>query len=569
MVGPFARSLRTKLVTLAVSLAVLLLGLGGFATHLALQDAAETAQRLASTLASNNQSIASRDALVSATDAALESALVHDFGGQGSLSAYAIVTTGTGGVVARSAPYVQPLPPAQWVETVGRGRTQDVALRSCIAAPLPPIVGFTAGATNAIWNLLEREGACYGPMVRAAEVVSIGRLPKGLSGRTIVPMSSVYTEVGILVGGAVAASLCLLGFLLYVHRRVVRPLRTIRHGAVIMAQGNLNHHIAVKNKDEIGVVANFINEVGRNLQKVRSELIDRQRIASELDAAAKIQQQLLPAEIPQVPGLLIAARTRPSTEVGGDNYDFIQLDEENTLIFIGDVTGHGVPAGLVMIMVDVLIDAFSTSSASPKQILSNVNRILKPNIDSTMYMTMLMLNFNIKTQKLLYAGAGHEHIVHYHARTRKCSATRSGGIALGMIPDIERIVQEQEIPLEVGDAIVLYSDGITEAYGGRENKEMFGLDRLMANVEKSGHRDAAGIFDATTRALADFMGNAAQNDDITLMVLKYVGASQTDIDKAAKRIKLSVVEGDKKISGKRWEWDKKVGKDKLSVTVPT
>ncbi len=560
MVGPFAHSLRAKLLSLVVLLVVAIASLGIFSARMVLQLADADASRVALALASDSNSRASRNVLVSSSNATLDGALAQDFGGSSGLILYGVVDTATGELIARSSPAIQQYSPSAWRTVLGDGQSREQRSKSCATIPVPAFVALTAPATNALWNILDSSTSCSGRAIRTSEVISIGRLPKGLSGRTIIPELDVYVDAALLLGGGLVSLVAILLLLLYVHRRVVKPLRTIRQGAVIMAQGKLDHHIRVKNRDEVGVIANFINEVGRNLLRVKSELMDRQRIASELDAAAKIQNQLLPSEVPQIPGLQIAARTRPSTEVGGDNFDFIQIDEENVLMFIGDVTGHGVPAGLVMIMVDVLIDAFSSMHRSPKEILTNVNRVLKPNIDSTMYMTMIMFNFNIKTQKLLYAAAGHEHIIHYHAATRRCTVTRAGGIALGMVPDMGKLVKEQEIPLQIGDVIVLYSDGVTEAYGGHDGKQMFGLDHLVDAVERSGHRDSQGIFDTATKMLADFMGLAPQNDDITLMVLKYVGASQSDIDKASKRIKLTITEGDKK-GGKRWDWDKKPNAD--------
>lgn len=344
-------------------------------------------------------------------------------------------------------------------------------------------------------------------------------------------------------------------FLLLVLHFIVRPLTILRKGAYAMAGGNLKHKVKLKSRNEFGIIANFMNEVSRNLERIIADLNEKERISSELDIASRIQHNLMPQEMPELPGLEVTAKTRPSSEVGGDTFDIIPVDEDNTIIYIGDVTGHGVPAGLIMIMVDVLIHTFTTQYKTTKEIMTHVNKHLYPRIDSTLFMTMIMFHWNTHLQRLTYSSAGHEHIIHYHHKTQKCTVTRSGGIALGMVPDIEKIVVEKEIPLEQNDAIVLYTDGITEAKN--EAGEMYGLKRLVESIEKYGFKNANGIFERVTRSLSTFIGKAFQEDDITLIVLKYQGADPDEIEKATKKAKLSlnIGQSDKKKKVK-WDWDR-------------
>ncbi len=225
------------------------------------------------------------------------------------------------------------------------------------------------------------------------------------------------------------------------------------------------------------------------------------------------------------------------------------------MIYIGDVTGHGVPACLIMIMVDVLLHTFSKVYKSIKDILIYVNRNLTPRIDATMFITMLLLRWNIPNQKLDYIGAGHEHIIHYHARSQKCTTIPAGGIALGMVPEVQDLLHEGEIKLEVGDVVVIYSDGIIEALN--EKKELFDLERLSSAVERFGYQDAKAIFNSVTKILSEFIGKEPQRDDMTLIVIKYKGASLEEIEKMVNRAKLSVkdrvIERDKA----KWDWKKR------------
>ena len=173
--------------------------------------------------------------------------------------------------------------------------------------------------------------------------------------------------------------------------------------------------------DEIGMLTHFFNEITRDLEKISYDLKERRRMSSELDIAAQIQKDVLPKKAPNSPGLDIVAKTRSAAEVGGDCFDFLSSnDGKQTYIYIGDVTGHGVPSGLVMMMVDTIINAMiSMGLHSSRDVIVNTNTLLEPRISSRLFMTMVMLRWDAEQQKMYYTGAGHEHILHYKAKTEK------------------------------------------------------------------------------------------------------------------------------------------------------
>jgi serine phosphatase RsbU (regulator of sigma subunit) len=164
-------------------------------------------------------------------------------------------------------------------------------------------------------------------------------------------------------------------------------------------------------------------------------------------------------------------------------------------------------------------------------------------------MTQVMLRWDAENQRMFYTGAGHEHILVYHQKTEKVDAIRSGGIALGMIPDNSMVVQEKEIPLEIGDSILLYSDGLTEA----KNKtgEMYTLDRMVQSFQKNGYFPSAeSIFDHVTKDFQAFVGEYVQIDDCTMIVIKYAGPQ------FGAKMKLSIGGDDlrKAAPSKVWDW---------------
>ncbi|MBN2096557.1 PP2C family protein-serine/threonine phosphatase [Candidatus Peregrinibacteria bacterium] len=372
--------------------------------------------------------------------------------------------------------------------------------------------------------------------------------------------------VGALVGGAVMlfreqveavsvnlflgsfVGLLVLLFLLFLFDVVV-PLRRVARQVRNLLTGKAYHRIDPMTIDEIGMFTHFFNEITKDLEKISYDVKERRRMSSELDIAAQIQRDVLPKEAPMAPGLDIVAKTRSAAEVGGDSFDFLQSPDGNqTFIYIGDVTGHGVPAGLVMVMVDTLIHAaVSMGLASSKDVLVHTNAMLTPRISARLFMTLVMLRWDASSQKMYYTGGGHEHVLVYKSKEEKVESIRSGGIALGMIPDNSKIIAEKEIPLELGDAIVLYTDGLTEAKN--QSGEMYGLERMTASLKKYGYLPSAeSIFDHMTQDFSKFVGEYVQVDDTTMIVIKYTGKD------AGGKMKLAIAADESRVPNAEWGW---------------
>lgn len=328
--------------------------------------------------------------------------------------------------------------------------------------------------------------------------------------------------IPIFIGGLV---IFLVYFLLVYYFEIVRPFKLILIEIKALLTGRPYHKIFTNRIDEIGVVAHFFNEVTKNLEKISQQLREGKRMLSELEIASQIQKDILPPEVPTVPGLDVVAKTRPCSELGGDNFDFI-TSKNNTFIYIGDVTGHGVPAAIVMTMVHTLINAFVEIYDKAFDVVVQTNRRLKTRIKSTMFMTMLMLRWDTVNHKMYYVGAGHEHLLVYRAAKGQCEVTMTGGIALGMVADNSKLIKELELPLEKGDVIILYTDGIAE--GRNMAGEMYGLDRLKTAVEKyASQYGSEGIVYHVAGDFSRFVQNHVQEDDVTLIALRYLGPDGT------------------------------------------
>lgn len=299
---------------------------------------------------------------------------------------------------------------------------------------------------------------------------------------------------------------------------ITRPIKKLQEGAGIIATGKFDFRVDIKTKDELQSLAASFNKMAADLEISTKALVYKERVAKELELAAKIQKQLLPTQMPKIKGLDISAGLLPAEEIGGDCYDFIRVGEDKLVMYIGDVTGHGVPSGIVV----SIANALAYHLADKEDILNvmiSLNKVIKEKTSSNMFLTMVMLNWDAANGKLQFVNAGHEQMVHYHAKEEKVTLTPMGGLALGMFPDIGKLLKLQDVVLEKDDVLVLYSDGIPESW--KNEKEMYGMARFKRAIsDYSDLPSSIAIRNALLADVKEFSGKYKQMDDITLIVLK-------------------------------------------------
>jgi len=322
----------------------------------------------------------------------------------------------------------------------------------------------------------------------------------------IIVLTLFGIAIALFIGGTVAG-------------KITAPIKKLTEGAEEIGTGNLDVQIDVKSKSEVGMLAETFNHMTKDLKKSTAAMIEKEKISHELELAGEIQKELLPKEMPKIPGIDFAASLNAADEVGGDCYDFISIDDENLLFYIGDVTGHGVSAGLVSVINNALVPAFLDRYTSTNDLIIQLNRILKMKTRPNMFMTMVMASLNKNTKKITFTQAGHDPIVHYKATFQDTVELSVGGMALGMIPDLSNVVKTDSVELEVNDVLVFYTDGIPEAW--QTETESYGMDRLKESIKKNSHLGTAKqIHDAILSDVYEFMGDYPQADDITLIVVK-------------------------------------------------
>jgi serine phosphatase RsbU (regulator of sigma subunit) len=241
----------------------------------------------------------------------------------------------------------------------------------------------------------------------------------------------------------------------------------------------------------------------------------RQSIEQELRVARSIQQAFLPKGVPTLEGWQISPLYQPAREVGGDFYDFHLLSGGRLGLVVGDATGKGVPAALVMSTTCGMLRAVAQAldSSSPGEMLQRVNEALVPSIPANMFVTCFYVIVDPKRGSLRYANAGHD--VPYLHRNGESEELRARGMPLGLMPQMS--YEEKEIVLDAGETVLFYSDGLVEAHD--PEGEMFGFPRLRALIGEHGEERSLG--DLLLEELYSFVGEGwEQEDDITLLTLQ-------------------------------------------------
>jgi serine phosphatase RsbU (regulator of sigma subunit) len=257
-------------------------------------------------------------------------------------------------------------------------------------------------------------------------------------------------------------------------------------------------------------------QVAQLVRQQQQQAQERERIEQELRVARLIQQTLLPKHVPELPGYQIAAYYQPAREVGGDFYDFLELDDGHLGLVVGDVTDKGVPAAIVMATTRTMLRASAQRLDSPAEVLKRVNDVIVPDIPPNMFITCLYAILDTRSGKLRYANAGHDlPYLRHKGRPGDASELRATGMPLGLMPGM--FYEEKETVLEEGDSILFYNDGLVEAHDPQ--REMFGFPRLQGFV--GAHPGGATMIDFLLKELARFVGDSwEQEDDITLVILE-------------------------------------------------
>ncbi len=350
-----------------------------------------------------------------------------------------------------------------------------------------PLILLTGTVAFAVWEI-------------QASTISAGEFGKQILWFTIV-LCLIFIVISLS-----------LNFL--VGRSILRPIIRMMSFVRKVRLGDFHQKLQVVSNDELGVLGDGMNEM-------TDGLIERDQMQASLDLAKEVQQTLLPRKEPQIQWLDIASTIVYCDETGGDYYDFLKGDESDEgkfAIVVGDVSGHGISAALLMASVRAFLRQRSALSGSIAQIVADVNRLLALDVEDTGgFMTLFYLSIDIGKRRLNWVRAGHEPVIFYDPGTDTFEELRGKGTALGVNPDAQYLENEKS-ELTEGQIILMGTDGIWEARNPAG--EMFGKEPIYRLIRENPAASAREILTSCFDALNIFLENQSPDDDITLVVIK-------------------------------------------------
>ncbi len=275
-------------------------------------------------------------------------------------------------------------------------------------------------------------------------------------------------------------------------------------------------------KDDVELLDSISQQVASALETMRlyEEVSEKERMKRELEIARRIQLSSLPAETPNIPGLDIAAISKPALEVGGDFYDFLVRHNEITFI-LGDVSGKGTSAALYMSRVQGIIRSLDSYEPSLWELFARLNNQVYGHIERNSYVTVIGVRINLLDHSTSFIRAGHLPLIHYHANTRSIEVYQPLGLGVGLDEhQFSRTLTEQKIFPMNDDVILLITDGITEALN--ERSEEYSVEHLQKVLIQNAHRPAEEIKSSIMDSVTRFVDGSDQHDDMTCVVIKLV-----------------------------------------------
>jgi sigma-B regulation protein RsbU (phosphoserine phosphatase) len=325
--------------------------------------------------------------------------------------------------------------------------------------------------------------------------------------------------LAIVLAFGVTATTLLMAFLL-------RPIAVLRAGIERIGRGDLDTPVVLRDRTELGVLADAVNHMAAQLKQAQFELIERERLAHELELARQIQSSLLPVGRLAVGSFVIEGSNRAAQEVGGDYFDYFELADGRVGIAIADVAGKGLAGCMVMSMLSALLRAYRDAHTSPSNLLVLLDERLGETLQIGSFVTMFYGVLDTRTGELTYANAGHNPLLVYSRSQNHLASLASEGIPLGAIRGgaIRSTLTDATVRLEPGDFVVQFTDGVSEAFEP-SGEEQFGCERLEQVILASAPAGAASVLGAIRNEIEAWVGDGPQFDDETLVVVARADAA--------------------------------------------
>jgi phosphoserine phosphatase RsbU/P len=308
-----------------------------------------------------------------------------------------------------------------------------------------------------------------------------------------------------------------------ISRRVTRSVHDMHQGILALQRGDLEHKIPVKHNDQLSLLAHSFNQMSTSIARLLDEVVEKKRLEQELEIAREVQATLFPKQLPHPPGMAVFGGCKPARVVSGDYYDFIVEDENHLNIIVGDISGKGISAALLMANLQAAMrtqlvaskhDSPESVGKSLADLMAQLNQQIYRSSPPEKYATLFLSRYDADARRLWYCNAGHLPPVVFDGG--QMQLLEPTGMVVGLFPNAA--YEAKFVDLRPGSVLAIFTDGLTEAVNSED--EEFGENRLFEALRQSLVRTPEGIWDSVVSRISNWQGDLPQHDDITLIVAK-------------------------------------------------
>jgi serine phosphatase RsbU (regulator of sigma subunit) len=353
----------------------------------------------------------------------------------------------------------------------------------------------------------------------------LGKINGKKIGTVIIGMSDVIIRdairelVVIIVPIALGFLLIAIVAAIVLATFTIRPVKALSKGAEIIGKGNLDYRIEIKSRDELGKLADEFNLMTAKIKEAKDKEIKSRILQDQLEMAREIQEGLNPMAFYEKRGVQIKGYTKALEGVGGDYFDYIDINDDKVGALISDVSGKGVPASLVMVMIRTVFTSYiSRKDVNCASVVRAINESMSMDLAIDKFATLFFMIYDRKSEELAFSNAGQGPLFCYRSSMKACTITKLDGVPIGIVDDFE--YKQARVKLNPGDMIVLSTDGVTEMRNA--DQEEYGLKRLQKLLVENNHLNASQFVDLLVNDLEKFRGDVPAHDDTTVLVLKRI-----------------------------------------------
>ncbi len=322
-------------------------------------------------------------------------------------------------------------------------------------------------------------------------------------------------------------------------RKLADWVGTMGHG------GDVSDQMDIDASTEVGEIAQAFSDITVRFRESQKNLADQERLQKEMQVAQEIQQTLLPSDFPDLEGYELASHYEAAKEVGGDYYDFVEVDKDTLGVVVADVSGKGVPGSLVMTMIRTALRTEARNLYDAAEVLSRVNDFVMGDMKKGMFVTVFYVIIDSKRRRLNYASAGHNPMILYRPNTKKTYYLNPRGFPIGIQLHEKELfrksIESDTIQLAEDDILLLYTDGITEAMNAR--RDLFGEERLLKCIREYGGLRVVPFVDKLKEEILSFTEGNVQYDDITAVAVREKTSPEKEELRRAREAHRLIIDG--------------------------